>query len=317
MNAPGTVQDLNDLHFFAQVIRHGGFTAAAKATGEAKAKLSKRVARLEKHLGVRLIERSTRSMRVTDVGREIYQQCQIIADGIEAAEAIVARSQSEVRGTVRVGCPPGLVQYMGSQVFVDFMARYPLVRLQLHLSNRRIALIAENFDVAIRAANQTDSDQSLTVRALDVSRRILLAAPSLLAQSTPANINELDELPTLSIGETVDRDHWELVGPDGETRTFSHHPRLSGGDLTTLRDAAVAGLGVCYLPEETCAAELRSGELVQVLPEWHGPVTNIHLVFTTPRGLHPAVRAFIDHVVAAFSELHRRRVRTAPDGVAV
>jgi DNA-binding transcriptional LysR family regulator len=317
MNAPGTIQDLNDLHFFAQVIRHGGFTAAAKATGEAKAKLSKRVARLERHLGVRLIERSTRSMRVTDVGREIYQQCQIIADGIEAAEAIVARSQSEVRGTVRVGCPPGLVQYLGSQVFVDFMARYPLVRVQLHLSNRRIALIAENFDVAIRAASQTDDDQSLTVRTLDLSRRILLAAPSLLAHGTPANIDELDLLPTLSIGENVERDHWELIGPDGETRSFSHYPRLSGSDLTTLRGAAVAGLGICYLSEEACAAELRSGALVQVLPEWRGPDTNIHLVFTTPRGLHPAVRAFIDHVVAAFSELHRRRVRPAPDGMAV
>jgi|SRR5580698_8671380 DNA-binding transcriptional LysR family regulator len=312
MNAPGTIQDLNDLHFFAQVIRHGGFTAAAKVTGEAKAKLSKRVARLERHLGVRLIERSTRSMRITDVGREIYQQCQIIADGIEAAEAIVARSQSEVTGTVRVACPPGLVQYMGSQVFVDFMARYPLVRVQLHLSNRRIALIAENLDVAIRSASQTD-DQSLTVRTLDLSRRILLAAPSLLAQRTPTTIEELDLLPTLSIGENVDRDHWELVGPDGETRIFSHHPRLSGGDLTTLRDAAVAGLGVCHLPEEACAAELRSGALVQVLPEWRGPDTNIHLIFTTPRGLRPAVRAFIDHVVAAFSELHRRRIRPVPE----
>lgn len=314
MNTPGSIQDLNDLHFFAQVIRYGGFTAAAKVTGEAKAKLSKRVARLERHLGVRLIERSTRSMRVTDVGREIYQQCQIIADGVEAAEAIVARSQSEVRGTVRVGCPPGLVQYMGSQVFVDFMARYPLVRMQVHLSNRRIALIAENFDVAIRAASPTE-DQSLTVRTLDLSRRILLAAPSLLAQRAPTTIDELDILPTLSIGENVDRDHWELIGPDGETRIFSHHPRLSGGDLTTLRDAAVAGLGVCYLSEEACAAELRSGALVQVLPDWRGPDTNIHLVFTTPRGLHPAVRAFIDHVVAAFSELHRRRIRPVPDSV--
>ncbi len=267
---------------------------------------------------MRLIETlDARSMRVTDVGREIYQQCEIIAGGIEAAEAIVARSQSEVRGMVRVGCPPGLVQYMGSKVFVDFMARYPLVRVQLHLSNRRIALIAENFDVAIRAANQTDEDQSLTVRTLDLSRRILLAAPSLLAQGTPANIDELALLPTLSVGENVDRDHWELISPDGETRTFSHHPRLSGGDLTTLRDAAAAGLGVCYLPEEACAAVmLRSGELVQVLPEWHGPETNIHLIFTTPRGLHPAVRAFIDHVVAAFSELHRRKVRSAPEDVA-
>lgn len=314
MNARGTIQDLNDLHFFAQVVRHGGFTAAAKATGEAKAKLSKRVAQLERHLGVRLIERSTRSVRVTDVGREIYRQCEIIADGIEAAQAIVARSQTEVSGTVRIACPPGLVQYMGPQVFADFLARYPLVRLQLHLSNRRVHLIAENFDVVIRAATETDSDQSLTVRSLELSRRVLLAAPTLIAANKPVSVDELSLMPTLSIGENVDRDQWELISDMGETRSFAHYPRLSGGDLATLREAAVAGLGVCFLSEEAFAAELRGGTLVQILPDWHGPDTNIHIVFTTPKGMHPAVRAFIDHIVSAFSKLHRLRMRISPDG---
>src|SRR5271170_1743619 len=313
MTAPGTIQDLNDLHFFAQVVRHGGFTAAAKATGEAKAKLSKRVAQLERHVGVRLIERSTRSVRVTDVGREIYRQCEIIAVGVEAAQAIVARSQSEVRGTVRVACPPGLVQYMGPQVFADFLTRYPLVRLQLHLSNRRIHLIAENFDVVIRSASETDTDQSLTVRSLELSRRVLVAAPSLLAENNPTSVDELALLPTLSIGDNVDRDHWELTSDTGKTRSFAHFPRLSGGDLATLREAAVAGLGVCFLSEEPLAAELRSGALIQILPEWHGPDTNVHIVFTTPKGMHPAVRAFIDHVVSVFSALHRLRKRAAPD----
>jgi DNA-binding transcriptional LysR family regulator len=303
------IQDLNDLHYFAQVVRHGGFTAAAKVTGEAKGKLSKRIARLERHLGVRLIERSTRSVRVTDVGREIYQQCEIIADGIEATEAIVARSQNEIRGVVRVGCPPGLAQYMGPQVFVDFMARYPLVRVQLHLSNRRVALIAENIDVAIRAAADTDDDQTLTVRSLALSRRVLLAAPSLLTQGAPASIDDLASFPTLSIGEHVEHDHWELTSVTGESRTFAHYPRLSGSDLMILRAAAAGGLGVCLLPEETCAAEIRSGALVRVLPEWHGPDRSIQLAFTTPKGLRPAVRAFIDHVASAFSELQRAHAR--------
>lgn len=307
----GTVRDLNDLHCFAQVVRHGGFTAAAKATGEAKGKLSKRVARLERQLGVRLIERSTRSVRVTDVGREIYRQCVVIADGVEAAEAIVARSQNEIRGTVRVGCPPGLAQYMGPQVFVDFMTRYPLVRIQLHLSNRPVALIADNIDVAIRGTAQADYDQSLTVRSLALSRRVLLAAPSLLTQGAPATIDELAQLPTLSIGEQVDHDHWELASVTGETRTFAHYPRLSGSDLMILRAAAATGLGVCFLPEESCAAEIESGDLIRILPDWHGSDRNIRLVFTTPKGLHPGVRAFIDHIVSAFSELQRLRAPRA------
>jgi len=309
MTSSGSVQDLNDLQCFAQVVRHGGFTAAAKATGEAKGSLSKRVARLERQLGVRLIERSTRSIRVTDVGREIYRQCEIIADGIEATEAIVARSQNEVSGSVRVACLPGLAQYLGSRVFVDFLARYPLVHLQLQISDRRISLIAEEFDVAFRALAQMDFDQSLTVRSLELSRRILLAAPALLEDGAPDNVDDLSRYPTLSIGVPQNEDVWELTSAAGESRSFSHRPRFAGSDLLTLRDAAVAGLGICCLPEETCATELDSGALVQVLPDWRGPDTNIHLVFTTPRGLRPAVRAFIDHIVSAFSELHRRRMR--------
>jgi DNA-binding transcriptional LysR family regulator len=301
------IRDLNDLHYFAQVVRHGGFTAAAKATGAAKGKLSKCVARLERDLGVRLIERSTRSVRVTDVGREIYRQCVIIENGLEAAEAIVARSQNEIRGIVRVGCPPGLAQYMGPQVFVDFMARYPLVRVQLHLANRRVALIAENIDVALRAAIDTDDDQSLTVRSLALNRRVLLAAPALLAQGAPEIVDDLARLPTLSIGEHIEHDHWELINVAGEKRSFAHHPRLSGSDLMILRAAAAAGLGVCLLPEESCAVELAGGALVRILPDWHGADPNIQLAFTTPKGLHPAVRAFIDHVVQAFSELQRLR----------
>jgi DNA-binding transcriptional LysR family regulator len=309
MSSSRSVQDLNDLQCFARVVRHGGFTAAAKATGEAKGSLSKRVARLERQLGVRLIERSTRSIRVTDVGREIYRQCEIIADGVDATEAIVARAQNEVSGSVRVACLPGLAQYMGPRVFVDFLARYPLVRLQLHISDRRIALIAEDFDVAFRALAQMDFDQSLTVRSLELSRRILLAAPSLLADGAPETVDDLSRFPSLAIGLPQNQDVWELTNAAGETRSFSHRPRFFGSDLTTLREAAIAGLGICCLPEETCAAELQSGALVQVLPDWQGPDTNIHLVFTTPRGLRPAVRAFIDHVVSAFSELHRQKMR--------
>jgi len=100
--------DLNDLQYFAQVVRHGGFSAASRATGEPKAKLSKRVAQLERDLGVRLIERSTRSIHVTEIGRDVFAQCEVIAGGLEATEAIVARSRDEVRGSLRVSCPPQL-----------------------------------------------------------------------------------------------------------------------------------------------------------------------------------------------------------------
>src|ERR1700730_3013465 len=145
-----SLQDLNDLQYFAQVVRHGGFSAASRATGEPKSKLSKRVAQLEPDLGVRLIERSTRSIRVTEIGRDVFAQCEVITGGLEATEAIVARSRDEVRGSLRVSCPPQLPHILGSGPMTTFLSRYPLVRVQLHLSNRRVDLINERYDIAIR-----------------------------------------------------------------------------------------------------------------------------------------------------------------------
>jgi DNA-binding transcriptional LysR family regulator len=144
------LQDLNDLQYFAQVVRHGGFSAASRATGEPKSKLSKRVAQLERDLGVRLIERSTRSIRVTEIGRDVFAQCEVITGGLEATEAIVARSRDEVRGSLRVSCPPQLPHILGPGPLTTFLSRYPLVRVQLHLTNRRVDLINERYDIAIR-----------------------------------------------------------------------------------------------------------------------------------------------------------------------
>ena len=139
------MQDLNDLQYFAQVVRHGGFSAASRATGEPKSKLSKRVAQLERDLGVRLIERSTRSIQVTEIGRDGYAQCEVIAGGIEATEAIVARSREPAR-ELRAQ----LTHILGPGVMTTFLSRYPLVRVQLHLSNRRVDLINERYDIALR-----------------------------------------------------------------------------------------------------------------------------------------------------------------------
>lgn len=299
------MQDLNDLQSFAAVVRHGGFTAAERATGEAKAKLSKRVARLEKQFGVRLIERSTRSFRVTEVGRELYRQCEVIAQGLEAAEAIAARAHGAVCGVVRASCPPGLSQYVGGAALADFLARHPEVRVQLQFTSRPVDLINENIDVAFRVRAELEGDRSLTMRSLGRSRRILVVGPS-LAADPPRRLEDLAHMPALSMNDQLDSDVWRLTSSSGERRTIQLSPRLGCADLPTLREAVLAGLGVALIPEESCAAELAGGALVQVLPEWHAPEGVVHLVFTTPKGLAPAVRAFIDHYVEVFAQLRRR-----------
>lgn len=307
------MQDLNDLQYFAQVVRHGGFSAASRATGEPKSKLSKRVAQLEHDLGVRLIERSTRSIRVTEIGRNVFAQCEVIAGGLEATEAIVARSRDEVRGSLRVSCPPQLPYIFGSGPLTTFLSRYPLVRVQLHLSNRRVDLINERYDIAFRIQSNFETDQSLTLRNLGSSHLVLVAEQSLLAGQIIRTPEDLALLPTLSMGEHTDRDRWDLVSADGEERSHVHAPRLCCEDLGMLRAAALAGLGVALLPEDSCVDDVRRGALVHLLPEWSTPEGVIHLVFTTARGMLPAVRAFVDHFAQAFSVMRGRGRMLVPD----
>ncbi|MEB3733840.1 LysR substrate-binding domain-containing protein [Halopseudomonas pachastrellae] len=241
------MQDLNDLLCFARVVRYGGFAAAERATGERKSKLSKRVARLETDFGARLIERSTRSFRVTDIGRELYRECEVILQRLEASEALAMTARDEVRGTVRVAMSAGMLEYLGRTTLVDFMSRYPEVRLQLRLSSQRVDLINERIDVAFRVATRFDTDQSLAMRSLGVGARILAASPALLQRlgGAPETLDDLARFPTLSVGEMLERDRWEFANDVGETCDHHHVPHFSSGDLQLICEAAVAGRGWC------------------------------------------------------------------------
>jgi DNA-binding transcriptional LysR family regulator len=292
------VQDLNDLYLFSAVVTHKGFSAAARALHLPKSRLSKRVARLEEQLGVRLLERSTRAMRVTDVGQAFFEKCEVVLSGVEAAKAVVAETLSEPKGIVRVSCPPALAKTLLARALPSFATRYPLVRVLVSALNRPVDLIDERIDVALRARSNLQTDPDLMMRVLWRGKSILVASPEFVAQHAPITVAALSQLPTLSPRDDVERDTWRLLGPDAETVEISIQARIACNDFDVILSAAYAGLGVALLPEYVCAAQLASGGLVRVLPEWGSPEVTIHLVFTARRGLPPAVRAFIDHLVA-------------------
>jgi DNA-binding transcriptional LysR family regulator len=294
------VIDLGDMRSFAQVVRHGGFSAAERATGEPKAKLSRRVARLESALGSRLLERSTRSLRVTEVGREVFKQCEAIAASLDETRAIAGRARSTVSGSLRVSCPPGLARHLGPDLLPSFLDRYPDVSLEMHLGSARVDLIRDRFDAALRVDVEGTHDQSLMMRRLGGVDRIVVAAPALMHQFPSLSVEGLAVAPTLSLEDQAGSHRWTLIGPERQSRTITHRPRLVANDSVVVREAAVAGLGIALLPEPSCAAEIARGDLVRVLPEWHAPEGSIHIVFTAQKGMPGALRAFIDHVVEAF-----------------
>lgn len=287
------MQDLNDLALFAAVVKHKGFSSAARVLNIPKSKLSKHVARLEQQLDVRLLERSTRKLRVTDIGQAFYERCETILSGIEAAEAVVAAAKSEPVGVVRLSCPIGFTPMVGHLVPM-FHRLYPGVRLLITATNRRIDLVEERIDVALRARDQLDTDNNLIVRKLGEARQYLVASPALMARLGNVTIDTLSRMPTLSMNEQHLTDTWQLNHMDGTRREITHQPLIGCGDFGILERASIEGVGIALLPNHLCVRGIRTGVLVPVLPEWSSNNTIAHLVFTSRHGMLPSVRALID-----------------------
>ena len=297
------MQDLNDMVLFARVVEHGGYSAAARALGVQTSMLSRRVAALERSLGVQLLNRSTRRMSLTEVGRQFHRHCVALADEARAAQETVERTRSVPQGLVRMSCPFALLQSNVSAVAVKFLADHPQVRLRIEATNRRVDVVEEGIDVAVRVRTLPLEDSELAVRPLAPAGAVLVAAPWFFAHHPrPSSPHELAALPTLAMGSPGERHQWHLRGPDGEALTVTHVPVLAVDHFPTLRQAALDGLGVAHLPRYVVRDDLAAGALERVLPDHGLPEGLAHAVFPSRRGLVPAVRALLDALVAGFSE---------------
>lgn len=294
------MQDLNDLVYFAEVVDRGGFAAAGRALGVPKSRLSRRVAELETRLGVRLLQRTTRKLSMTAVGEQYHRHCVAMREDAQAAQDAVAQAQTEPRGTIRVACPVTLAQTTLGPIVSKFLARYPLVKIDMRVSNRVVDLVEEGFDLALRVRPTLDDSGSLVVKSFGATRTLLLASPAQLArQGQPRSLADLATLDTVSMSTTGERAIWPLLGPDGATHAFEHRPRYVADDLLTLKLAVLHGTGISPLPDYLCSDELRQGRLVPALPGWAPKPGIFHAVFPSRRGLVPAVRRFLDFLAEA------------------
>ena len=289
------MQDLNDLLYFAEVVDRGGFAAAGRSLGVPKSRLSRRVADLEARLGVRLLQRTTRKLSLTQAGETYHRHCVAMREQAEAADEAVALVQTEPRGTLRVTCPVTLAHSTIGPVLPRFLAAHPQVRIEMQVTNRVIDLVQEGVDVALRVRANLDDSGSLVIKNLGPTHGVLVASPQLLQRfGQPAGADELRNLPTVAMSAADGRSSWRLVGPRGEEHELLHHPVLAADDLETLKHAVVQGIGMCVLPDYLCADELRHGALVPVLPGWAPPAARVLAVFASRRGMVPAVRRFLD-----------------------
>jgi DNA-binding transcriptional LysR family regulator len=292
------MHDFNDLQFFVAVVLNRGFSAAARVLGVPKSRMSRRVALLEERLGVRLLDRTTRGLSLTQVGQQVFEHARAAIIEAEAAEEAALRMQSEPRGLVRLSCPLGLQGAIAGPL-PGFLASHPQLRVQCIATNRRVDLIQEGVDVAIRVRERLDTDADLQVKRIGVSRRILVASPNLLATAdVPKSPADLANFPVLN-QEEQSGGTWHLTAENGETASVLVEPRLASGSFDILMSAVCQGAGITLLPARYCQDALATGELVRVLPEWSGADGILHLVFASRRGMLPSVRAVIDFAAAA------------------
>ncbi|UQO36384.1 LysR substrate-binding domain-containing protein [Burkholderia cepacia] len=288
------MDDLNDLYYFVKVVEHGGFTQAGRALDVPKSTLSRRIAALEAKYDVRLLQRTTRHFTVTETGREFHERCLAVLVEADAAREVIERRHAEPRGVVRVSCPTALLEYRVSELVARFMAIHPQVQVHLEATNRRVDLLSEGFDLALRVRFPPLEDSDLVMRVLADSPQRLVAAPHWLDGRAPlSDPAGLAGAPSLDWGPA--RHHvWQLVGPNGEHAQLRHHPRFVTDDMHALRDAAIHGVGIVQLPCMVVEDDLRDGTLVDVLPGWAPKGGLVHAVFPSRRGLLPRVRLLID-----------------------
>lgn len=298
------MQDLNDLYYYVQVVEQGGFAPAGRSLGIPKSKLSRRIAQLEERLNVRLVHRSTRNFVVTDIGQSYYEHCKAMLIEAQAAQDVIDSVQAVPRGKVRMTCPVGLLNFHVGDMLAKFMAQYPEVSVHLEATNRRVDVINEGLDLALRVRTLPLEDSELILKILSDRGQCLVASPDLIARHQHITIpQDLANWPTLFRGSPEEQAFWILENDAGERMRVRHHPRYLTTDMLALKSAALNGVGVVQLPVLMLTKELESGALVSLLHDWHPLREVIHIVFPSRRGMLPAVRALIDFIADQYAAI--------------
>jgi len=285
--------DMNGYFFFVHVVEKKGFASAGRALNIPKSRLSRHISQLEERLGVRLIQRTSRQFKVTDIGEVIYQHARKAVDEIEAVNATLEQNANVLTGKVRVSCSVGMAQFTLNQLLIRFLSAQPKVEVVQQVTNQTIDLIENGVDIAIRAHAEPLPDSTLIQRRLASVTWGLLASPSYLDHAgIPMSPEALDGHIGLKLGWQPETGHWLLRDANGSTFSKPYQPRLCSEDMMTLKQAASAGLGIVGLPLYTCREELRAKRLVRVLPEWTAGNAEISLLMPSRHGVAPAVSRF-------------------------
>lgn len=288
---------LQAMKTFTAVVEAGSFVGAVDATGLSKPAVSRHVNELEAHLGTRLLQRTTRRLSLTAEGQDYYQRCRDILAAVQEAEAAVGSSAVQAQGPLRIGAPHSFGALHLAALWGEFAAQNPKVTLDIVLSDRVVDLVEEGYDLVVRIARLADS--SLVSRPLAHTRMVLCASPQYLARhGTPTHPQELAGHDVISFTYWSTGDVWSFQGPDGEVSVRTRS-RIHANNGDTCRAAALAHQGIILQPDFLLYEDLRSGALVELMPDYKGAQLGIFAVYPTRKQLPLKVRRLVDFLVEA------------------
>lgn len=282
--------DLNEVVVFIKVVEVGSFSQAAKHLGMPNSTVSSKVSSLEKRLGTTLIQRTTRKLNVTPAGRAYFNKCIQGLQEIEAAEAELASTQGEPQGLLRLTAPVELGASLLPSLVSDFTKKHPKVKVEIILADRRVDLISENVDLAIRAGELKDS--TLIAKKIgEVYFAPFASTKYLKSVKAPQHPKDLVEHSCIQF-TPLGTDGWKLIGPKTSV-TVPLSGKVIVNDLNMIKNLTLNGSGIALLPTFFCYEELKAGKLVRLLPEWRTPLNPVHFVYAAQKFVTPKLSAFI------------------------
>jgi len=286
---------LEDISVFVSVVQQGSFAGAAAQLHVPPTTVSRKVRQLEDRLSARLLNRTTRSLSLTEAGERYFEACRTGLGLIEEADRAAQGTQSEPTGTIRLSAPVNFAAALFSDIVAAFMKDYPHVKVELLLTDDRVDLLRARIDIAVRTGELADS--SLVARKIGTARRLYCASPAYLeARGTPRQPAELLKHDCIVHGDSTDGVTWSFTTGDGQVQTVPVHGRVAANVMSFCALAAAAGLGIAQLPEGLARPEIAAGRLVEILAAYRQDRGGVYLIFPSNRHMSAAVRAFVDHV---------------------
>jgi DNA-binding transcriptional LysR family regulator len=292
------MHSFDDYYYFYLVVKYGGFSAASEVSNITKSKLSRRILDLESKFNVTLIQRSTRHFKVTPLGQEFFEECKKVIEQADTAQNVLLKQKVVPQGLVKLSCPPVMMEQQIRPLLMQFLKDHPKVDIEMELTSRRVDVLHDDIDLAIRTNFEENEDSSIIVRDVIKTTHCLVASPELLQGRTINLVTELSEFPSIVLGTQKQHYYWHLHNlKQQEQIDIPLQPRVKSNDVAGTYYAVLDGLGVADLPYLTVEHDISSGRLIHILPEWCSNIGTVQLVYASRKGQRLVMEKLIEHLV--------------------